>query len=82
MRAGGALIALCLGGCSAAPSQSILGSFFPTWIFCALLGLVAAVIARRVLVWAGIADSVPAPLLIYLALSIAFAFLFWLIWLG
>ena len=76
------LAALFLGGCSAAPSQSILGSFFPTWMFCALLGVVVALVAHRALVWAGVADRVPAPLLVYLAISIAGAFAFWLIWLG
>ena len=76
------LLALCLGGCSVAPSHSLLGSFFPTWFFCALLGVVFAILAHKVLAWAGVADSVPAPLVVYLALSIAGAFAFWLIWLG
>jgi hypothetical protein len=74
--------ALWLGGCSVAPSHSILGSFFPTWFFCALLGVVTAILAHKVLAWAGVADKVPAPLLVYLALSIAGALAFWLIWLG
>ena len=81
-RAVGWLGALSLGGCSAAPSHSILGSFFPTWFFCALLGVVLAIVAHKVLARAGIADQVPAPLVVYLSLSIAGAFLFWLIWLG
>ena len=74
--------ALCLDGCSVAPSRSLLGSFFPTWFFCALLGVVTAILAHKVLAWAGIADKVPAPLLVYLALSVAGALAFWLIWLG
>jgi YtcA family len=73
---------LLLGGCSVAPSHSILGSFFPTWIYCTLLGVAVAVVAQRALAWVGIANSLPAPLLAYLALSVAAAFVFWLIWLG
>lgn len=76
------LAALCLGGCSAAPSHSILGSFFPTWFFCALLGVATAIVSHKVLARVGVADKVPAPLLTYLALSIAGAFALWLIWLG
>jgi hypothetical protein len=82
MRTGGPPASPFLGGCSVAPSHSILGSFFPTWFFCALLGVVTAILAHKVLAWAGVADKVPAPLLVYLALSIAGAFAFWLIWLG
>lgn len=76
------LFALCLGGCSASPSHSILGSFFPTWMYCALLGVVVSIGAHKALAWAGVSDSVPAPLVVYLALTIAAAFAFWLLWLG
>jgi hypothetical protein len=82
MRTGARLGPLLLGGCSVAPSHSILGSFFPTWFFCALLGVVTAIVAHKVLASAGVADKVPAPLLVYLALSTAGAFAFWLICLG
>ena len=81
-RAGVRLGAVFLGGCSAAPSHSLLGSFFPTWFFCALLGVVTGILAHKVFAWLGVADQVPAPLLVYLAVSIAGAFVFWLIWLG
>lgn len=76
------LLVLCLSGCSVAPSHSLLGSFFPTWFFCALLGVATATLVHKALARAEVADSVPAPLLVYLALSIAGAFGFWLIWLG
>ena len=76
------LLVLCLSSCSVAPSHSLLGSFFPTWFFCALLGVATAILAHKALARAEVADSVPAPLLVYLALSIAGAFGFWLIWLG
>jgi YtcA family len=76
-----ALCAATLAGCSAAPSHSILGSYFPSWMICALVGLFATVIIRQILVSVGIDRTLPAPLLVYLALAVAGAFATWLIWL-
>ncbi len=81
-RAGVRLGPVFLRGCSGAPSHSLLGSFFRTWFFCERLGVATAILAHKVLAWAGVADQVPAPLLVYLGVAIAGAFAFWLIWLG
>lgn len=78
---GAALCAASVAGCSAAPSQSILGSYFPTWMICALIGLVVAIVLRQVLASVGIDRTLPAPLLVYLAIAIAASFATWLIWL-
>ncbi len=77
-----ALAIACLCGCNGAPAQSILGSYFPSWMLCAVFGLILAVISRIALAAAGIDHSVPAPLFVYLALAVAYAFGLWLIWLG
>lgn len=74
-------LAGCLSGCNAAPTQSILGSFFPSWMICALAGIAGAVVVRLVLSAAGIERAVPAPLLVHLAMAIAIAFAVWLLWL-
>ena len=50
-------------------------------MICVLAGLGATVVARQLFVWAGIDRTLPAPLVVYLALMIAFAFVTWLIWL-
>jgi YtcA family len=71
-----------LGGCSGAPSQNILGSYFPSWMICALAGILLAAVAHRVLARTGIDKAIPAPLLIYLAFAALFAFAAWLVWLG
>jgi hypothetical protein len=71
-----------LSGCSGAPSQNILGSYFPSWMICALLWILLAVATRRVLVLVGIDKAIPLPLLVYLAFAVFFAFAVWLIWLG
>ena len=76
-----ALPALCSAGCSSAPSQNILGSYFPSWMLCALAGIGATIVVRQVLVAAGLDRTLPAPLVVYLALAVAFGFASWLIWL-
>jgi hypothetical protein len=73
---------IALAGCSAAPSQNILGSYFPSWMVCVLAGLGAAIVVRQGLVAAGIDKVLPAPLLVYLAMTVFFAFAVWLAWLG
>jgi len=70
-----------LASCSAAPSQNILGSYFPSWMLCALAGVGITIVLRQILVAAGLDKALPAPLLVYLAFTVAFAFATWLIWL-
>ncbi len=76
-----AMSTIMLAGCSDAPSQAILGSYFPSWMICALIGIAAAVLFRLVLVAAGLDKALPAPLVVYLALTANFAFVAWLLWL-
>ncbi len=72
---------LGIAGCSAAPSRNVFGSYFPSWMICALAGLGMTVVVRQLLVAAGIDKALPVPLVVYLSLAIAFAFAAWLIWL-
>ena len=51
-------------------------------MLCAIAGIVLALVVRQALVVAGLDKSLPAPLLVYLAFSAAFAFLLWLVWLS
>lgn len=76
-----ALSAGALVGCSDAPSQAILGSYFPSWMICALIGIAGAVLVRLLLVAIGLDKALPAPLVVYLALTTGFAFAAWLLWL-
>jgi YtcA-like protein len=73
---------LCLAGCSSAPSRNILGSYFPSWMICALIGLAATVAVRAVLAKAGIDGELPMPIVVYLALATAFSLAVWLLWLA
>jgi hypothetical protein len=71
-----------LAGCDGAPSRNILGSYFPSWMVCALVGIVVALVARAVLKLAGLLEELPAPLLVLLALGCAVNFAMWLVWLA
>ena len=71
-----------LQGCSSAPSRNILGSYFPSWMVCALIALIITVIVRGLFVKAGIDATLPAPLIAYLGMFAAFTFAVWLIWLA
>ena len=77
-----AAIALPVAGCNNAPTMDLFGSYFPAWMLCAAVGLVAAVIIRQVLAVAGINDYVVAPLLTYAGLAASATLLAWLLWFG
>ena len=73
---------LFLAGCSSAPSRNILGSYFPSWMICALVGLGATVLLRVVLAKLGIDAEVPVPVITYLAFATAVSLGMWLLWLA
>ena len=75
-------IALPVAACSSAPTMDLLGSYFPGWMLCAVIGVVAAVIIRQILAVAGISDYVVAPLLTYAGLAVSATLLAWLLWFG
>jgi hypothetical protein len=64
------------------PSQNILGSYFPSWMLCALIGIVLVAIFYNIFVKIGIHAFIPAKLLTYLSLAISFTFFIWLFWFG
>jgi hypothetical protein len=78
------LTPLALSGCSGAgaPSYVIVGSYFPGWMFCALLGIVAAIVARVGFVASGLADILPFQLFVCAAAGLSVALLVWLLWFG
>jgi hypothetical protein len=67
---------LLLTGCSRAPSFDILGSFFPAWLVCVVLGLLLTVATREVLLRAHVVLAV--PILTYPSLTAMFTFALWL----
>jgi len=77
---------LCLAGlaagCDGAPSRNILGSYFPSWMVCAGLAIVVALLARAVLQLTGLLEELPIPLVVLLAFGCAVDFAIWLAWLA
>jgi hypothetical protein len=72
--------ALTAAGCSRAPSFNILGSFFPAWIVCGVLGIVLAVAVRLFFVYIKLEDKLLFPLiLVYPSLTLFFTFTLWLL---
>jgi YtcA family len=71
-----------LGGCDGAPSRNILGSYFPSWMVCALVGIALALVARAIFKASGLLEELPAPFVVILAIACAGTFAMWLIWLS
>lgn len=71
-----------LAACSASPSRNILGSYFPTWMICALLGLACIAVLRIFFGKTGIDAALPIPVVVYLCAWLAVTLAIWLIWLA
>ena len=59
------------------PQINIIGSFFPSWMLCLLIGIVAALVVRRLLVRAGIDPYVGPRALVYPSLAILVTLVLW-----
>jgi hypothetical protein len=59
------------------PQINIIGSFFPSWMLCLLIGIVAALIVRRLLVHTGIDPYVGPRALVYPSLAILVTLVLW-----
>ena len=71
-----------VAGCDGAPSRNILGSYFPSWMVCALVAIILTLVARAVLKLTGLLTELPAPLVVLLAFGCAVDFAIWLVWLA
>lgn len=71
-----------LSGCDGAPSRNILGSYFPSWMVCALAGIALALIARVIFKASGLLEQLPVPFVVMLAIACAGTFALWLLWLS
>jgi YtcA family len=71
---------LLVAGCSRAPSFNILGSYFPAWIVCGIIGILLAVAVRLFFVHINLENELLAPLiLVYPCLTAFFTFTLWLV---
>ena len=60
-----------------APYFSVFGAFFPAWMLCALLGILAAIGVRFVFVASGLASLLPFQLLVCSSLGLCAALVVW-----
>lgn len=81
LTAAGACVALLLSmaGCTRAPSFNILGSFFPAWILCGLIGIVLTVLVRMFFVRAKLEQELTPLILVYPCIALFFTFMAWLL---
>ena len=73
-----AVLALATG-CSRAPSLNILGSFFPAWILCGILGILLTVVVRLLFVRANFEQELSPLILFYPCMALFFTFSIWLV---
>ncbi len=76
------LLPLALAACNHAPAQDILGSFFPAWLLCAALGVLATICVRLVLGATGISAYVPVPPVTFILCAAAATLATWLVGFG
>ena len=59
------------------PQINVIGSFFPSWMLCAAIGIVAAVVARQLFVRVGVDPYVGPRMLVYPSLAILVTLVLW-----
>ena len=59
------------------PQINIIGSFFPSWMLCAVIGLVAALLGRWLFVRLGLDPYVGPPTLVYSSLGLLVTLVLW-----
>jgi hypothetical protein len=70
---------LAATGCSRSPTFSILGSFFPAWILCGVLGLLLTTGIRLLFVRLRFEQEMSPLVLIYPCFAAFFTFSIWLL---
>ncbi|HCH50690.1 MAG TPA: hypothetical protein DEV59_08395 [Proteus sp.] len=67
------MITPLLTGCSQShsPFIAMLGAYFPYWMLCTFIGLLGAFGIRVLLIYCGIDDKLPLPLLFYFAILLS-----------
>jgi hypothetical protein len=70
---------LLAAGCSRAPTFNILGSYFPSWLVCGVLGILLAAAVRLFFVRIKLEPELSPLILVYPCLAAFFTFTLWLI---
>lgn len=70
---------ILLVGCQRAPSIDVLGSFFPAWLLCLVLGIVLTTGTRFLLLKLHLEEAFSPPILMYACSTALFTFALWLL---
>ena len=70
---------LLIAGCSRAPTFNLLGSFFPAWIVCGVIGILLTLAARLFFVRIKLEQQLKPLVVVYLCLAALFTFILWLL---
>ena len=73
------MLSMAASGCTMPRSISVLGSFFPDWLFCAIAGLVLALIVRGLMFRFGQERAFGPPAMVQPTLMLLFSLLVWLV---
>ncbi|HEY2023737.1 YtcA family lipoprotein [Paraburkholderia sp.] len=74
-----AIVAMLVSGCANAPSISVLGAYFPDWLFCIVAGVVIAVFIYLILKRMRADHMMWPSALVYPTLVAFLAFAIWLV---
>lgn len=72
-------LVLSATGCTRAPSFNIIGSYFPAWILCGVVGILLAAAVRVLLVRWKLEPEMSPLIVVYPCLAAFFTFLIWLV---
>ncbi len=70
---------LLMDGCSRAPTFNVLGSFFPAWIVCGVIGILLAIAVRLFFVRIKLEQQLKPLIVVYTCLAAFFTFTLWLL---
>lgn len=68
-----------LGGCAYSPTVDVLGSYFPSWMACIIIGLILTLIVRLLLIGFGIYPYLRIKTLVFPCMLILFTLAVWLV---
>ena len=60
------------------PQINVIGSFLPSWMLCAAIGIAAAVLARHLFLRVGVDPYIGPRALVYPSLALMVALVLWL----
>ncbi len=68
-----------LGGCAHSPTVDVLGSYFPAWMLCIIIGLFSTLIVRLLLIGFGIYAHLRLKPVLFSCTAIFFTLAVWLV---